>query len=113
MPAINAPGQTSAVTPKRQSSFEIVTVTFDAASIAINTTAEQTITVPGVAVGDFVAVNKLSHDAGQGIVNARVSAADTVSVVFSNNTGTAINPASATYLLLIMRQSQVSNSFNG
>lgn len=110
---VAVPGISTPNTPKRQSSFEIVTVTFDAASVAANTTAEQTITVPGVVVGDFVATNRLAHSAGLGIVNVRVSAANTISVCFSNNTGVAIDPPSATYEFLIMRQAQTSDSFNG
>jgi hypothetical protein len=110
---VAVPGITTPNTPKRQSSFEIVTVNFNPASVAINTTAEQTITVPGVAVGDVVFVNRQRHDAGLGIVGARVSAANTVSVVFSNNTGTAIDAVASDFTFLIMRQAQVSDSFNG
>lgn len=69
----------------------------DVASVAANTTAEQTFTVTGLTTADFVAVNKPSLSAGLGIVNVRASAADTLAITFSNNTGSAIDPASETY----------------
>lgn len=57
----------------------IAQVTFDPASVATATTAEQTMTVPGVRTTDFVFVSKPTATAGFGVVNARVSAADTIS----------------------------------
>ena len=53
----------------------------------------------GLKVGDFVAVNKPSNSAGLGIVNARVSAADTFALTFMNATGSGIDPAAETYLI--------------
>jgi hypothetical protein len=69
--------------------------------VAANTTAEQTFTVNGLLVGDFVAVVKPSAQAGLGIVGARVTAANTLGITFSNNTGVGITPTAAeTYLVL-------------
>jgi hypothetical protein len=110
---VAVPGITTPSTPKRQASFEIVTVTFNPASVAANTSAEQSVTVTGVALGDVVFCNGPALNAGLGVVNARVSAANTVALAFMNNTGSAIDAASGTYTFLIMRQSQVSDSFNG
>src|SRR5712691_6459698 len=57
------------------------------ALVAANTTAEQTFTVTGLAVGDVViSVNKPTAQAGLGIVGWRVSAANTLAITFSNNT---------------------------
>lgn len=68
-------------------------------SVAINTTAEQDLTVTGLAVGQVVALQKPTNQAGLAIVGARVKATDTLSVTFANDTGTAITPtASQTYL---------------
>lgn len=69
--------------------------TLTPAAVAANTTAEQTFTVPGVAIGDVVYVTKPSAQAGLGIVNVRVSAASTVAITFSNNTAASITPTAA------------------
>ena len=72
--------------------------------VAANTTAEQTLTVTGLLVGDFVNVIKPTAQAGLGIVNARVSAANTLAITFSNNTGSGITPtASEIYTIAIDR----------
>lgn len=65
------------------------------ASVAANTVAEQTFTVNGLAVGDFVNVSKPTTQAGLGIVNARVSAANTLAIAFANATSSAISPTAA------------------
>jgi hypothetical protein len=83
--------------------FGVSSITIDVASVAANTTAEQTFTVTGLKVGDFVAVNKPTNSAGLGIVNARVSAADTLAITFGNFTGSGIDPASQTYILFWFR----------
>lgn len=72
------------------------------ASVAADTTAEQTFSVPGLLVGDVVlAVNKPTVTAGLGIVNARVSAADTLAITFSNSTAGAIDAAVETYEVVV------------
>jgi hypothetical protein len=83
--------------------LNVITFTFDAASVTANTTVEQDITIQGLKTTDFVAVNKPSLSAGVGIVNARVKAANTLSVQYVNATGVAVNPASETYTLLVVR----------
>lgn len=70
-------------------------------SVAANTTAEQTVTVTGLLATDVVIVIKPTAQAGLGIVGARVSAADTLALTFSNNTASPIVPtATETYLVL-------------
>lgn len=84
-----------------------VDVTWSPASVAANTTAAQTVTVPGVVLGqDFVIdVTKPTEQAGLGIVMYRVSANNTLTIVFSNNTASPIVPtASQTYTFLIARR---------
>lgn len=75
----------------------------DVASVAANTTAEQTFTVAGLTTDDKVFVNKPSVNAGLGIVNARVSAADTLAITFVNATAAAIDPGAETYAVLAIR----------
>lgn len=73
------------------------TVTADAGSIAANTTAEFALTVSGATVGMPVFVAKTTHVAGLSVTQARISAANTVTVTLANNTGSAIDPASDTW----------------
>lgn len=74
------------------------------ALVAANTTAEQTFTVNGLVVGDVVTVNKPTAQAGLGIVGARVSAANTLAITFSNNTAAGITPTAAeTYIVGVIR----------
>lgn len=78
--------------------------TLSPAQVAANTTAEQTFTVNGVAVGDVVFVNKPTAQAGLGIVGVRASGANQVGITFSNNTGAGITPtASQSYLFGVIR----------
>lgn len=74
-------------------------------AVSANTTAEQTFTVTGLAVGDMVAgINKPTTQAGLGIVGSRVSAANTLAITFSNNTAGSITPtAGETYVFKISR----------
>lgn len=62
----------------------VVSKSLDVASVAANTSAEQDFTVTGLAVGDFVQVSKPSLSAGLVIGNARVKAANTLSITFGN-----------------------------
>lgn len=83
------------------------TVTFNPASIASATSAEQDVTVTGVQANDIViAVNKPTATAGVGIVNARVKSANTVSLTFMNATAGALDPASESYTFVIGRAEQ-------
>lgn len=80
-----------------------IKVVLSPALIAQGTSAEQTFTVNGLAVGDFVWVNKPTTQAGLSIGGARVSAANTLAITFVNtpNAGGNITPtASETYLVL-------------
>lgn len=83
-----------------------LTATLSPALVAANTTAEQSFTVSGVvlATDDCINVRKPTHQAGLGIVNARVTADNTINIVFSNNTGGGITPtASEAYAFFIWR----------
>jgi len=75
------------------------------AQVAANTTAEQTVTVNGLLATDVViGVSKPTAQAGLGIVGWRVSAANTLAITFSNNTGAGITPTgSEVYNVAILR----------
>lgn len=75
--------------------------TIDVASLADAAGATSTITVPGVALGDIVL--GVSHSVStQGItVTADVTAANTVSVRFQNESGGTLDLASATTRVIV------------
>jgi hypothetical protein len=92
--------------------FGVVAATIDVASVAANTTAEQTFAVQGLKVGDFVAVSKPSLTAGLGVSTARVSAANTLAITFDNNTAGAIDPAPEAYLVFWFRPEKTPTAVN-
>lgn len=73
------------------------------ASVGANTTSEQAFTVERLTTRDMVIVNKPTHQTGLGIVNARVSAANTLRITFMNVSGGAIVPTAETYFILAVR----------
>lgn len=81
----------------------VLQTSINVASVAANTTAEQTFTITGLVVGDQVIVSKPSLSAGLGIVNSRVSAANTLAISFINATGSPIDPAAETYTITWFR----------
>lgn len=94
--------------------WQVVTFAFNPASIAAATTAEQTVTIPGLRLGDYIAdITKPTLTAGVGVVNARVSAADTLAIQFINATAGAIDPPLETYSVLVMRPEKTfAGAFN-
>lgn len=83
----------------------LVQATISPALVAANTTAEQTFTVKGLVVGDFVQVMKPTAQAGLGIVGVRVSAANTLAINFLNATAVGITPTAAeVYVVSIVRR---------
>lgn len=84
--------------------MRVFTATIDPASVAANTTAEQTFTVTGLTTSHrIIQVIKPTLTAGLGIVNSRVSAADTIAITFSNNTGSGIDAASESYIIVTVK----------
>jgi hypothetical protein len=77
--------------------------TLTPASVAANTSAEQTFSVPGLVVGDVVGVNPPSLQAGLAIAHARVSATDTLAIAWINATAGPLTPPSGTYLVAAVR----------
>lgn len=83
--------------------ISVIFTTINPASVAAATSAEQTFTVTGLKVGDCVEVTKPTATAGLGIVNARVSAADTLAITFMNATAGAIDAPAEVYTILVIR----------
>ena len=74
------------------------------ASMANNTTVETTYTVPGIALGDFIEINKPSHTTGLSIGNVRASAANQIAIQWVNSTtGTISNTPNELYLIVVSR----------
>lgn len=96
----------------REHRIDVLTATLDPASIAAATTAEQTFTVNGLKAGDLVFVIKPTVTAGIGIVNSRVSAANTLAIQFVNATAAAVDPPAETYLVLAVRPETTRTTFD-
>ena len=80
---------------------KMLTVNVNPAEVAANTSAAQTFDVPGLRVNMFPIVTAPSLAAGLVISHAWVSANDTLSVVFGNLTGLAINDAAQDIFIYI------------
>ena len=81
-------------------------ITISPASVAANTSAEQTFTCTGLvlATDSIIGVSKPTAQAGLGIVGWRCSADNTVAITFGNFTAAPIVPtASQTYTVLAHR----------
>jgi hypothetical protein len=75
--------------------------TIDFAEIADGDEAVDTIAVPNVALGDVVIGVSASISAADLTITAYVSAANTVTVSVANNTGGAVNLASAVFKVVV------------
>lgn len=79
--------------------------TFDPASVANGAQTSTTVAVPGAEFGDFVVSPALSISAAGMAVFGAVTAAGTVTVYYSNTTGAALDLASHTvYVRVLKRQ---------
>jgi len=85
--------------------FKIQTfsVTVDVASVGANSEDVQTFTVTGITTKDIITVNKPSNEAGLDLVQWWCEADNTLSLKYRNTTGSAIDPASETYLVMAVR----------
>lgn len=81
----------------------LVRATLNADSLVDGAGDTDTVAVPGVALGDMVLSASLAVDVAGLIVTAYVSAADTVSIRFQNETGGTVDLASATLRLVVVR----------
>ncbi len=94
-------------------SYGVADITLDVASVAANTSAEQTFTVNGLDTDMVVMVNKSDLDAGLVVGNARVSAANTLALTFGNSTAGAVDPASEVYKLFWFKPNQTTTGAIG
>jgi len=68
------------------------------------TAPEQSFTVPGLQMGDFVTVAPaIAQTAGVGILTSRVSAANTLTIQFVNPTAGNLTPVAGKYYVEILR----------
>lgn len=84
----------------------VISITLTPAEVATVVAPAQTFTVPGLKVGDAVWVSPPAQTAGVAICNARVSAANTISIQFVNPTAGALTPAAGTHLISVVRRDQ-------
>lgn len=84
---------------------EFGTFSIDAASIAAAAQGIETVTVTGAKVGDLVFVNQEVPDNRVGVVGAKVTATDTVSVYINNmyDATTAVNSAAKTFSYMLVK----------
>lgn len=87
-------------------SISKVSVSWTPDAVDTITAPAQTVTVPGVKLGDAVFVTPPGQTAGVAVCNAYVSAVDTVSVQFVNPTAGSKTPAAGTYLFTVIRTDQ-------
>lgn len=70
----------------------VLNATLSPTSVSNATSNEQTFTVPGLRVGDYVGVSKPTLQSGLVISTARVSAKDTLAITFGNLSAATITP---------------------
>jgi hypothetical protein len=98
------PGPSTAIASGNVENFFMLQVAVPAgAAIGAATTVERTYTVPGLLLGDIVTVVKPQLDAGLGVVNARVSAPNTLAIQFVNATAGNVSLTASNYLLFVAR----------
>ena len=83
--------------------FARISQTLTPIAVGAATCAEQTFTVPGLQVGDFVDVSAPGVTAGVAAATARVSATNTLAVTFINPTAGALTPTAGIYQIQVMR----------
>ncbi len=91
-----------------QAVFDVVasvTATVDPASLADAAGASTDVTVTGAALGDFVLLGP-GVDVADVTVSAFVTAANTVTIRVQNESGGAVNLASSTWNILVLRPAE-------
>lgn len=100
--ALNGGAQIGASgTPLTQ--VKVYTPTLTPASVLGSISAEQTFSVSGLSTADSISVSGPAPVSGSGLVNARVSAADTLALTFVNDTLAALTPTSGVYRIVAVR----------
>ena len=98
-------------TPLSFQHLAVVQVTLSPEAVVKVTAVEQTFTVTGLSLGDtlqapdqILGISKATEQSGLSVVGARVSAADTIAIKFSNPTAGDITPtAEEAYTFTVFR----------
>lgn len=99
------------IVPAIQRGQAVLSIAVTPASAAAGV-SYQNFTVSGLAVGDFVDVNvQKSPGTGIAIAGAYVSAANTLTVAYDNQSGGSATPAADTYLVFVARAYPVQSDF--
>lgn len=80
-----------------------VTADISNAATGSGTFGTATVTVPGVALGDMVLVSSATATTSGAPIFGEVSAANTVRLVLLNNSAGAVDQASGTFYILVLR----------
>lgn len=83
--------------------MNIIQASWDIPSVAANTTEEETFSLAGVKVGDYVHVSKADLDAGILFGSARVTADGTIGVQITNPTASPVDAAEETVTIFHAR----------
>lgn len=92
MPAVSTPAAGS-----------LLSLSLTPASVATIVAAKQTFTVPGLNVGDQVAILSNPITNAVALCQAEVSAANTLRLCFVNPTAGALTPTAGTYTFLVIK----------
>lgn len=77
---------------------KLFAISITPAQVLANTTAEQTFTVLGVSVGDYINLGSaVAQTTGIVVGSVRVTAPNTISIQFANITAGALTPVAGTY----------------
>ena len=91
----------------------VLSPTLSPVSVGVTTTTEQTFTVTGLILGDFVDVAKPTNQPGLSVANSRVSAANTLAITFVNLSSATITPtASEIYNIVVTRPENLTSTNN-
>lgn len=83
----------------------VIKLTLSPAGIVLNTSAEQTFTLTGLAAGDVIqSVSKPTAQAGLAIFGFRNAGANSIGITFGNFTGSTITPTAAEVYTIIVRR---------
>ena len=92
----------------------VVSVSLTPAEVATVVAAEQTFTIAGLKPGDIISGFHLSGAIGTACsaTSARVSAADTLAVIFNNPTAGNLTPTAGTYKFILSRPDSLATDGN-
>jgi hypothetical protein len=100
------------VAPRVQRAQAIVTVPTIPTSVGANTTVEQTVTVNGVEIGDFVYPCATGGTGNAtAVIGARVTASNTLAIKYLNPTAGALTPGADILQVLVVRSDPTEVDF--